>query len=112
MKSVRIWIPALRKGAPTNTAGIRASGMAYRTRAGALAHEHWANQAPWATAKAIDICDECDNSEMEQAAWNACGGLDAESAAEYDPGHAEALTHLRAKRWASAVLCVMEGWPK
>ncbi len=52
-----VWIPSLKRGAPSNAAGMRGAWTPYGTRAAALQHEHWANQAPWAGARQVVITD-------------------------------------------------------
>lgn len=52
-----VWIPSLRRGVPSNASGMRGYLTPYRTRAQALRHEHWANQAPWASARRVEIMD-------------------------------------------------------
>jgi len=56
-QSINIWIPKLRKNAPSNASGMRGIHTPYATRKEALSHTHWANQAPYATAKRVTICD-------------------------------------------------------
>ena len=97
--AITIWIPALRKGAPSNAAGM-APGGPYRTRAEALAHEHWSNQAAYATAKRVTVSDGhsfVDGFDGEELALATCGFDNTDEVAEL----------LRAKRWASAIKAAM-----
>lgn len=55
--SIDVWIPALTRNAPSNASGMRGSHEPYATRAEALRHTHWANQAPYATARRVTIYD-------------------------------------------------------
>lgn len=101
MTTITIWIPALRKGAPTNAAGM-APGGPYRTRKEALEHEHWVNQAAYATAKRVTVSDGqayVDGFDGEQLAREVCEHDNTDEVAE----------HLRAKRWASAIKAA-RGW--
>ncbi len=55
--AVEVWLPTLRKDAPSNAAGIRGTGTPYSTRARALRHQHWNNQAPWGTCYRAVLLD-------------------------------------------------------
>lgn len=57
-RAVEVWIPALKRGAPSNASGMRGAATPYANRAAALEHEHWSNQAPWATARKVTVTDE------------------------------------------------------
>lgn len=48
-----LWRPTLREGAPSNAAGMRGWDWIYASRDAAERHEHWANQAPWATTARV-----------------------------------------------------------
>lgn len=105
MTTIKIWIPALRKGAPSNTAGMASPTAVYRTRADALRHEHYASQAsqaPYATAKRVTVSDGSsyvDGVDGENLALQVC---------EHHAS-AEVEEHLLNKRWASAIASAM-GW--
>lgn len=99
--SITVWIPTLRKGAPSNAAGM-APGGPYRTRKEALEHEHWNNQAAHASAKQVTVSDGCayvDGFDGERLAHEVCQHDTTEDVVE----------HLRAKRWASAIKAAL-GW--
>lgn len=100
--TITIWLPALRKGAPSNTAGMARPSAVYRTRAEALRHEHYASQAPYATAKRVTVSDGSsyvDGFDGENLALQVC---------EHHAS-AEVEEHLVNKQWASAIACAM-GW--
>jgi hypothetical protein len=101
MTAITIWIPTLRKGAPSNRAGM-APGGPYRTRKEALEHEHWANQAAHASAKRVSVHDGMayvDGFDGEELARQVCEHDNTDAVAE----------HIRAKRWASAIKAAL-GW--
>jgi hypothetical protein len=107
--TITIWLPTLREGAPTNAAGMRGPLTPYRTRKEALRHEHWNNQAPWASARSVCVVDGEQppllTTDGETVAWGRSEAL-AELAA-----HDEALrpyaercrTAVEQALWASAI---------
>lgn len=72
-----VWLPCLRANAPSNTAGMRNAGSVYATREQALAHEHWANQAPYAEAIAVEVSDKALSPLLEYAVLRIKDDADA-----------------------------------
>lgn len=73
---VTIWESYVGRGAPSNRAGARHGYGLTREQAHSNA-EHWANQAAWAKARQVTICDQEKPSSLtsrdEKIAWDVCG---------------------------------------
>lgn len=104
LSTVAAWVPALKRGAPSNAAAPP-SGL-YPTRKAALAHEHWANQAAWASARKIWLYDDEKRhvltSDNERRFWDNCGGIGL--AAEYVPGYRRVIELADAGLFAQATI--------
>lgn len=110
-RSLTLWLPALCPGAPSEAAGMARASAVYRTAAQALAHEHWADQAPWATARRVVVRDGHDDwmltlgeriGTSADLAYGVCDDT-------HEPRTAAVTDHLNARRWASAIAAHL-GW--
>ena len=106
MAIATVWIPTLKRNAPSNAAGMAGAGSAcYRTRRGALNHEHYNNHAAYARARKVVVVDGSLSADAEGILQGIANANDLYS--EFDPRYAEAEKLRREGRCAEAVLKIV-----